>query len=242
VLKVGYNPDQVPFSYYNNRQELVGFDVALIGRLANNLSVPVEFIPYDPDQLAADLNSHRFDVAISALQLSPDRLVSLSFTDPVLDLTMALVVKGYRREEFATPEKVHQAKRLVIATVGNYPAMDRIRKNYDNVEFVRIDSDRQFFAEKERFDGLLISLEAGMAWTVIHPDYKAVFFKTNINVAYAMAHNNLELQAFLNSWLSVQKSAGSVQALYDKWILGKGAVKHSPRWSIVKDVLHWVKE
>jgi len=44
------------------------------------------------------------------------------------------------------------------------------------------------------------------------------------------------------SKLSVQKSAGTVQALYDKWILGKGVVNHSPRWSIVKDVLHWVKE
>jgi Na+/H+-dicarboxylate symporter/ABC-type amino acid transport substrate-binding protein len=245
VLKVGYNPDQVPFSYHNNRQELVGFDVALISRLARNLQVPVEFIPYDPDQLAADLNGNRFDVAISALQLSPERLVSLTFTDPVLELTMALVIKGYRREEFSTPEKIHRAGRLVIATVGDYPAMDRIRKNYSNVEFVRIDSDRQFFAAKDRFDGLLISLEAGMAWTVLHPEYKAVFFKTNINkfpVAFAVAHNNLELQTFLNSWLTVQKSAGTVQALFDKWILGKGAEKHSPRWSVVKDVLHWVKE
>src|SRR6185369_1311611 len=245
VLKVGYNPDQVPFSYHNSRQELVGFDVALIGRLANNLKVPVEFIPYDPDQLAAGLNGNRFDVAISALQLSPDRLVSLTFTEPVLELNMALVVKGYRREEFSTPEKIHKAPRLVIATVGDYPAMDRISKNYSNVEFVRIDSDRQFFDGKDRFDGLLISLEAGMAWTVLHPDYKAVFFKTNINkfpVAFAVAHNNLELQTFLNSWLSVQKSAGTVQTLYDKWILGKGAEKHSHRWSIVKDVLHWVKE
>jgi len=245
VLKVGYNPDQVPFSYHNNRQELVGFDVALIGRLANNLKVPVEFIPYDPDQLAADLNGSRFDVAISALQLSPDRLVSLTFTDPVLELTMALLVKGYRREEFSSPEKIHKAGRLVIATVGNYHFMDKVRKNFDNVEFVRIDSDREFFAGNNRFDGLLISLEAGMAWTVIHPEYKAVFFKTNINrfpVAYAVAHNNLELQAFLNSWLTVQKSAGTVQFLYDKWILGKGAEKHSPRWSVVKDVLHWVKE
>jgi Na+/H+-dicarboxylate symporter len=245
VLRVGYIPNQVPFSYHNNRQELVGFDVALIGRLANNLNVPIEFIPYDPDQLAADLNGNRFDVAISALQLSPNRLVNLTFTDPVLELTMALVVKGYRREEFSTPEKIREAGRLVIATVGSYPVMDNIRKKYKNVEFVRIDSDRQFFDGKDRFDGLLISLEAGMAWTVLHPEYKAVFFKTNINkfpVAYAVAHDNLELQAFLNSWLTVHKSAGTVQALYDKWILGKGAEKHSPRWSVIKDVLHWVKE
>jgi len=245
VLRVGYNPDQVPFSYHNSRQELVGFDVALIGRLANNLKVPVEFIPYNPDQLAADLNGNRFDMAISALQLSPDRLVSLTFTDPVLELTMALVVKGYRREEFSSPEQIRKAGRLVIATVGSYPVMDRARKNYPNAEFVHIDSDRQFFDGKDRFDGLLISLEAGMAWTVLHPDYKAVFFKTNINkfpVAFAVAHNNLELQTFLNSWLNVQKSAGTVQALYDKWILGKGAEKNSPRWSVIKDVLHWVKE
>ena len=184
-------------------------------------------------------------MAISALQLSPDRLVSLTFTEPVLELNMALVVKGYRREEFSTPEKIHNATRLVIATVGDYPVMDRLRKNFKNVEFVRIDSDQQFFTGKDRYDGLLISLEAGMAWTVLHPDYKAVFFKTHIDkfpVAYAVAHNNLELQAFLNSWLKVQKSAGTVQALYDKWILGKGVEKHSSRWSVIKDVLHWVKE
>jgi len=123
--------------------------------------------------------------------------------------------------------------------------MDRVRKNYSNVEFVLIDSDRQFFAEKNRFDGLLISLEAGMAWTVIHPEYKAVFFKTSINkypVAFAVARDNLQLQAFLNNWLEVQKSAGTVQAHYDKWILGKGVVKEAPRWSVIKDVLHWVED
>jgi ABC-type amino acid transport substrate-binding protein len=84
-----------------------------------------------------------------------------------------------------------------------------------------------------------------MAWTVIHPEYKAVFFKTNINkypVAFAVARDNLQLQVFLNNWLTVQKSAGTVQALYDQWLLGKGALKEIPRWSVIKDVLHWVED
>jgi Na+/H+-dicarboxylate symporter/ABC-type amino acid transport substrate-binding protein len=245
VLRVGYNPDQVPFSYQNSSQELVGFDIDMVGHLTRNLNLPVQFIPYEPSQLADDLNGNRFDLAVSGLQLSPDRLVTLTFTDPVLELNMAVVVRGHRREEFSTPEKIRKAGRLTIATVGNYPVMDKARKNYPNVEFVHIDSDREFFVGKKRFDGLLISLEAGMAWTVLYPDYKAVFFKTNINrfpVAYAVAHNNLELMAYLNNWLSVQKSAGTVQALYDKWILGKGVMKHTPRWSVIKDVLHWVRE
>jgi hypothetical protein len=33
---------------------------------------------------------------------------------------------------------------------------------------------------------------------------------------------------------------GMTQELYDYWILGKGAVETRPRWSIVRDVLHWV--
>jgi ABC-type amino acid transport substrate-binding protein len=245
VLRVGYNTDQLPFSYYNIRQELVGFDVAMVGYLSRSLNVPVEFIPYEPARLAEELNGNRFDLAISGLQLSPERLLKLTFTDPVLELNMAVVVKGHRREEFDTPEKVRKAGRLVIATVGDYPVMEKARKNYPNMEFVHIDSDREFFTGKNRYDGLLISLEAGMAWTVLYPDYKAVFFRTNINrfpVAYAVARNNLQLLAYLNNWLSVQKSAGTIQTLYDKWILGKGVQKPAPRWSVIKDVLHWVKE
>jgi hypothetical protein len=28
---------------------------------------------------------------------------------------------------------------------------------------------------------------------------------------------------------------------YDYWILGRGAVKKAPRWSVMRDVLHWVE-
>jgi hypothetical protein len=29
-------------------------------------------------------------------------------------------------------------------------------------------------------------------------------------------------------------------ALYDYWILGKNAVPTPPRWSVIRNVLHWV--
>jgi hypothetical protein len=33
----------------------------------------------------------------------------------------------------------------------------------------------------------------------------------------------------------------TLQALYDYWILGKNAVPQPPRWSIIRNVLHWVE-
>jgi hypothetical protein len=33
----------------------------------------------------------------------------------------------------------------------------------------------------------------------------------------------------------------SFAALYDYWILGKNAVPKPPRWSVIRNVLHWVE-
>ncbi len=46
----------------------------------------------------------------------------------------------------------------------------------------------------------------------------------------------------MNSWLTIQSSTGHDDALYNYWILGKNAVPKQPRWSVIKDVLHWVDE
>ena len=33
---------------------------------------------------------------------------------------------------------------------------------------------------------------------------------------------------------------GTVDAVFDHWILGQGAMKKQPRWSIIRNVLHWI--
>lgn len=33
---------------------------------------------------------------------------------------------------------------------------------------------------------------------------------------------------------------GTIAALYGHWILGKQAIKRQPRWSIIRNMLHWV--
>ena len=40
--------------------------------------------------------------------------------------------------------------------------------------------------------------------------------------------------------IGVRPDFGTINALYGHWILGKQAVKRQPRWSMMRDVLHWV--
>ena len=46
VLRVGFNPQVIPFSYRNDRGELVGFDISYAYRLARDLGVAIELIPF----------------------------------------------------------------------------------------------------------------------------------------------------------------------------------------------------
>ncbi len=38
----------------------------------------------------------------------------------------------------------------------------------------------------------------------------------------------------------MEEKHGSLKAKYDYWVLGKNTESRAPRWSVVRDVLHWV--
>jgi ABC-type amino acid transport substrate-binding protein len=48
------------------------------------------------------------------------------------------------------------------------------------------------------------------------------------------------LTAFVNTWLDLKRHDGTIEALYQYWILGRAAEPLGPRWSIMRNVLHWV--
>jgi ABC-type amino acid transport substrate-binding protein len=84
VLRVGFNPHAIPFSYRNVQEELVGFDISYAYRLARDLGVAIEFVPFAPQALARDLSAHRFDVPC----LGSRRTMSACSRSPCHRLTM----------------------------------------------------------------------------------------------------------------------------------------------------------
>lgn len=243
VLRVGYNPNQLPFSYFNAREELVGFDVELIQSLGKELDIKIEFIPYVLKTAADALNSGQFDIAISGMQMTTERIQLVSFTTPVLNLHYALVLKDYRLDEFDSDELIEKAGKTSIAHVGSYPIVEHLSDKFPNLVFVSIQSDREYFDNQGKdYDALLTSLEAGKSWTLLYPEYTTLFRREGVAAfpaAYAIAQENVSLLNFMNNWLELQRTSGKIDQLFDYWIQGKNAIPKQPRWSIIKDVLHW---
>jgi hypothetical protein len=56
-------------------------------------------------------------------------------------------------------------------------------------------------------------------------------------LSYAVAKDNTELGEFLDQWVRLKRANGTLDRLRDYWILGKGAISHRPRWSVLRNVL-----
>ena len=58
---------------------------------------------------------------------------------------------------------------------------------------------------------------------------------------YYLVAEESRFEEFLEGWLSLKERDGTKQQLYDYWILGRNAEGDTPRWCVIRDVLHWVK-
>ncbi len=242
VLRVGYKADNLPFSYLNVTGELVGFDIDLAHRLARELGVELEFVPWEYDTLLEQLNAGQFDIVAGGLWVTTSRLIDAAFSEPTMTTTMAFVVKDYLRHRFTNLEVVEQMPGVKIGLVGE-ELVKRAERAMPETEIVSLFSYAEFFVgNKHALDAIAISAESGSAWTILYPDYDVSIIEPQIRVpvALAMAQGDQDFQSFVNNWLHIEKTEGRLDQFYDKWILGKSEQQKRPRWSVIRDVLHWV--
>lgn len=242
VFRVGYHPDHLPYSFFNQAQELVGLDVELMHRLATRLQTRLEFVPYEYDSVVTQLKSGEIDVAIGGLILKPERLLSVGFTQPYQTATLAVVARDDRRNEFRTLEELRTRSNLRLAVVQQDLA-NAARRHFPNIDVVVIDSYHSFFdGTTSGVDGLIMPAEEGAAWNVLYPEYAVIVPKPAIRrpVAMAVRSEELEWRGLLDGWLEFERLDGSLDDLRAYWVEGGGTKERPPRWCVMRDVLHWL--
>ena len=246
VLRVAFVGDRVPFAFVNARGDLVGMDVELAQRLAQDLGATrVAFVPAGFDQMARLLAEGRIDVAMG-LPYLPELLTQVAYSLPYLDSTLGLVVRDELRDEFASPARLAGRSPVTIALLGDLPVVQaRLREQLAGVDlrFVALSSPKDFFEGKApQVDAFAMLAEAGAAWSILYPAYSVVVPQPGAiaaPVGVGMRRGDTELAGVVNDWLVIQRSAGVLSQVRDYWVLGHGTQKSGPRWSIRHDVLGW---
>jgi ABC-type amino acid transport substrate-binding protein len=246
VLRVGYNPESIPFSYFSEIGELMGLDVDMAQLLARELRVKLEFFPVNPDTMEAQLQAGQVDLVMSGVVVTTPRLEKMVFSDPYMEATLCFIVRDHRRNEFVTETAIKNIPKLKIGIphADDY-FFHKIKTYLPRAEIVEIKSIRDFFETNEhQLDALLMHAEGGSAWTLLYPKFQPVVpvpDVAKIPIAYPVAGRDREFANFLSQWIKLKKNGLEYPRLYNHWILGLDAVPKQPRWSIIRDVLKWVE-
>jgi ABC-type amino acid transport substrate-binding protein len=245
VLRVGYDSDQLPFAYFNEQGELVGFDISLAHRLARDLGVSLELVPFDRATLLQQLEDDHFDVVMSALVGTLERTRSLRHTRPYLDLTLAFVVEDKQASQYSSMAALRKLGPVRIAYVELSSAfVAQLREELPDAIMVPLETSREFFERPhEELDALLTSAECGSAFCLLHPRFSVVIPSGEpvaLPLVYAVADRDGEMVDFLNHWIDLRTRDGTVQRNYDYWISGKLPASKERRWCILRDELGWI--
>ena len=93
VLTIAMEGTWAPWTYHNEDDELVGFDVEVGQYIAQYLGVEAEFIEGEWDGLFAGMDSKRYDMVINGVDVTEERSEKYDFTDPYAYIRTALVVR-----------------------------------------------------------------------------------------------------------------------------------------------------
>jgi len=94
VLKIGTEGTYAPFTYHDDSNKLVGFDVEIGEAVAAKLGVKAEFVEGKWDGLIAGLDANRYDTVINQVGITDARKEKYDFSEPYIASKAVLIVKG----------------------------------------------------------------------------------------------------------------------------------------------------
>ncbi|MFM1774134.1 MAG: hypothetical protein RL124_906 [Acidobacteriota bacterium] len=224
-IRIGFLPDNLPYSFRNSNGNLVGFDIDLSYKLAHDLGVGIEFVPYSSSNLQEKINSDCFDIAVSGLTDSLQRSTRMLMTDPYLKVSLGFVIKDHERSKFLTERNIKLASHLRIAVEKGSYFESRVAAHFPDAEIVPLENIRDFFEDDWRnIDALATHAESGAAWTLVYPAYSVINplnRSENAPISIAVSGFDVVLDDTLNTWIRLQQMEGFIDLIYDHWFLGK---------------------
>ena len=245
TLRVGYLADSLPFAFSNEQGEITGFDIEMAHMLARDLGVTLELVRIKTDSISELFSTGQLDIVMSGLGITAKRALQWEFSSSPMDLTLAVLVEDHRRREFLTLENLKNNKNLNLGIVGADSAYKHLLENMiGDVNIISVSSPRSFLkGNKPNLDGIIYSAEGGSAWTLLYPTYTVVVpepGQIKLSMAYPLPKGELAWKRFVSQWVEIKQKEGTITSLFDHWIQGKGAEDTTPRWSVVRNILHWV--
>lgn len=219
VIRIGLSLF-VPWSMRDKNGDLIGFELDVGRKLAEDMGVEVEFVPTAWDGIIPALVSSNFDVIISGMSMTAQRNLTINFTDPYAFSGLAILAnksmtEGMTLEDFNKPEVTFAARR------GATPAAV-IAQNFPDATLLLFDEDGA--STQEVLNG---NAHASMAAQPTpnreagrNPETLTVPFENLYDPrgeAFGVRKGDPDAMNFFNNWIAQQWRSGWLEERHNYW-------------------------
>lgn len=228
-LRVGMSTF-VPWAMRNTDGELMGFEIDVATKVAEDMGVDIEFVPTAWSGIIPALIAKKFDVIIGGMSITPQRNLTVNFTIPYAHSGQQMAANIELAGDFKTKEDFNSSDVTISCRRGATPC-DVAAKFFPKAEVRRFDDDAQAFQEvvNGNSHAMISSSPKPRFWSDTHPDKVFVAFDgenlTKGDEAFALRKGDADALNFFSNWILVNTSSGWIQERHDYWFKDQSAWK-----------------
>ncbi|MEZ9153120.1 transporter substrate-binding domain-containing protein [Vibrio sp. F13] len=219
-LRVGMSTF-VPWAMRNKQGDLVGFEIDVAKRLAEDSGWKVEFVPTAWDGIIPSLLSKKFDVIIGGMSITEARAKSVLFTEPYSHSGVQLAANKELAEGY-TQISDFDSRRVKIAARRGAFTVQVARETFPKAKVLQFDDDAQAFQEvlNGNAHAVIASSPKPEHEAIKNADTLFIPFEERLskgNEAFAVRLGETDKTEFFNEWIKARTEDGWLKERYEYW-------------------------
>ena len=224
-LKVAIDPTYEPFTFKTADGKPTGFDVDMANAICEQIKRQCVFVEQVWDSMIPGLTAQKYDVIISAMSITDDRMKEVDFSDKYYNTPSRIVLK--KSVKYTDPASIKGKKIGVLkgstqeayalgelkpagVVVNSYEAQDQV---YLDLKAGRIDGTVADYLE---VSGGFLSKPEGADFALMGPDLREPKYY-GYGVGVAMRKGQDALKTDINTAIKTIRSNGSYKTINDKY-------------------------
>lgn len=243
-LRVGYRPNHPPFCYPNGNKKLVGLDIDLIQRLAAELDATLHLVPVQVGEAVRAAKEDWCDIGVGAIPSSIEQVEGWHETSRYLELHLAFLVPDHMAKDYRSTETIRALEKPRIGFASDSYFVRANHYKVPRATLVEFASAKAFMKDDgATADAFICAAEIGAVLSMIDPGFSVVVPKgtvARLPVVFAVAPDDPKFESLVSTWIDLKRHDGTIDALYNHWVLGQTRESKPRRWSVIHNVLKWV--
>ena len=221
TLKVGMSTF-VPWAMRDKEGNLIGFEIDVATKVAEDMGVKVEFVPTAWSGIIPALIAKKFDIIIGGMSITPQRNITVNFTSPYAHSGQQMAANVALAGDFKTMADFNSTDVTITCRRGATPC-NAAQKLFPKATLRRFDDDAQAFQEVANGNAhaTISSAPKPRFWSDAYPDKIYLPFGgenlTEGNEGFALRKGDSDALNFFGNWIQNNTSNGWIKERHDYW-------------------------